>query len=386
MQKIYFGIDELIKTARNFNQLKFALVTNDAAVTSEGIISRKALLDAGVNIIKLFSPEHGINKSGADGEFQKDGIDKLTNLRVISLYKEKLAIIAEDLENVDAVIFDIPDVGCRFYTYLWTMTYVMEACASNNKLFILLDRPNPLGGNIDKAEGPILNENYCSSFIGRWELPVTHSCTLGELAHYFWKTRMPHLDCNIIKIKNWNRNYLKENEGWKFVPTSPAIKDLETVQLYPGMGLLEGINVNEGRGTEEDFKVFGAPWINADLLFDEFQKLKIKGLLAEIISYTAAWGLYANETCKGLKLAVTDAENYLPVKTGVEIIKLILKLYPSDCKERFYKTNANPTGEKHLDKLLGIQNAFQKLKNDNAITTSLNKENWEKIITPFLLY
>ena len=386
MEKIYFGIDEFIKRSKEFKKMKFGLVTNDAAVTTDGIMSREALLDAGVSIVKLFSPEHGINKSGADGEFQNDGIDSLTNLPIISLYGEKLTIAVEDLQNVDGILFDIPDVGCRFYTYLWTMTYVMEACAANNKLFILLDRSNPLGGNLRSAEGPLLNEKYCSSFIGRWILPVTHSCTFGELANYFWKTRMPNMDCEIIKIKNWNRNSLSENNNWKFVPTSPAIKDLKTVQLYPGMGLLEGINVNEGRGTENDFKVFGAPWINSDLLYIEFQKLNMEGLHSKIINYTPFWGLYANEKCYGLELSVTDAENFSPVKTGVEIIKLILKLFPADCKERLYKTNANPTGEKHLDKLLGVENAFQKLKNEESVETNLDKEAWEHIISPFLLY
>ncbi len=386
LEKVYFGIDEFIRRAKEFKKMKFGLVTNDAAVTTDGIMSREALLDASVSIVKLFSPEHGINKSGADGEVQNHGIDSITNLPVISLYGEKLTLTAEDLQNLDAILFDIPDVGCRFYTYLWTMTYVMKACAANNKLFILLDRPNPLGGNLNSAEGPLLNEKYCSSFIGRWALPVTHSCTFGELANYFWKTRMPNLNCEIIKIKNWNRNSLRENNNWKFVPTSPAIKDLETVQLYPGMGLLEGINVNEGRGTEKDFKVFGAPWINADLLFSGFQKLNIEGLQSKIIDYTPAWGLYANEKCYGLELSVTNAENFSPVITGVEIIKLLLKLFTADSKERLYKTNANPTGERHLDKLIGIENAFHKLQNEEPVKTNLDKEAWVHIISPFLLY
>lgn len=197
---------------------------------------------------------------------------------------------------------------------------------------------------------------------------------------------MPNLDGKIIKIKNWDRDFLSENKAWDFVPTSPAIKDLETVPLYPGMGLLEGINVNEGRGTEKDFKVFGAPWIDADLLFVEFQKLNIEGLQTKIINYAPAWGLYANEKCNGLELTVTDTENYMPVKTGVEIIKLLLKLFPEDCKERLYKTNANPTGSMHLDKLLGIESAFLKSQNEEPISTALNKEDWENVISPFLLY
>jgi uncharacterized protein YbbC (DUF1343 family) len=266
------------------------------------------------------------------------------------------------------------------------MTYVMEACAANNKLFILLDRPNPLGGNINKAEGPILNEKFCSSFIGRWPIPVTHYCTLGELANFFRKTRMPHLQFEIIKLNNWDRSYADKYSNWEFVPTSPAIKDLETVRLYPGMGLLEGINVNEGRGTEKDFKCFGAPWIDAELLLQHFQKLNVPGLKANTISYTPAWGLYENEKCFGLELSVTNTEIFFPVNNGIQIIKLLLKLFPADCKERLYKTNANPTGNKHLDKLIGVENSFMKLKNEDYISTKLKPEEWANIISPYLLY
>ena len=136
MNVLSFGVDEFIKHREDFKKLKFGLVTNDAAVTSKGVKSRVALLEAELQIVKLFSPEHGINKTGADGVFQDDGMDTLTALPIISLYGNDLTIKKADLQNIDAVLFDIPDVGCRFYTYLWTMTYVMEACAANNKLFI----------------------------------------------------------------------------------------------------------------------------------------------------------------------------------------------------------------------------------------------------------
>ena len=386
MQKVYFGVDELIKQWAAFKTVKFGLVTNDATVTADGIKSRLALVEAGLQIIKLFSPEHGIDRNGADGAFQNDGIDTLTGLPILSLYGDNLTIAATDLIDIDAVLFDIPDVGCRFYTYLWTMTHVMETCAANNKLFIILDRPDPFGGNIKKAEGPVLDEQCCSSFIGRWAIPVTHSCSLGELANYFQKTRMPHLQCNIIKINNWDRNCTAENSGWQFVATSPAIKNVETVQLYPGMGLLEGINVNEGRGTGKEFKVFGAPWMDADILFDEFKRLNIAGLKFNKVKYTPEWGMHAKELCFGLELSVIDPENYMPVKTGIEIIRLLLKFFPADCKERLYKTNANPGGTRHLDKLLGIENAFLRLKPEEPIPTALNRDDWETVISPYLLY
>lgn len=278
MKQIPFGIDNFLLRQKEFNYLRFALVTNNAATTSSGELSRVTLLKDGLAIKKIFSPEHGLTAKGEDGAFQNHTIDLLTQLPVVSLYGDHLMPTEEDLKDIDAVLFDIPDVGCRFYTYLWTMTYVMESCALHNKRFILLDRPNPLGGSIEKAEGPMLDETTCSSFTGRWNIPVRHSCTLGELATYFAATRMNNLDLEIIKVADWNRHQTALDASWNFIPTSPAIKDIETALLYPGLGLMEGINVNEGRGTDSPFKIIGAPWINAEELNSTFADLNLQGM------------------------------------------------------------------------------------------------------------
>ena len=177
---VYFGIDQLLLSNPSWKHQRIALVTNEAATTYNGIASRKALQDKGFNLLKLFSPEHGLSAKGADGEAIHDGIDELTDLPIISLYSIKLAPSAQDLSNIDLVIFDIPDVGVRFYTYLWTLTYVMESCAINKKKLVVLDRPNPLSGNMQLAEGPFLDSSS-NSFIGRWSIPIRHSCTLGEV-------------------------------------------------------------------------------------------------------------------------------------------------------------------------------------------------------------
>ena len=196
---IHFGIDILLKQNPSWKKKRIGLVTNHAATTNKLIPSRKALLDKGFNIIKLFSPEHGLDVKGADGAKMKDGIDTLTNLPVISLYNRKLAPGKKDLMDIDIILFDIPDIGCRCYTYLWTMTYVAEACAKHKKKLIILDRPNPVSGNLQLAEGPILDEKKCASFIGRWDIPLRHSCTLGELALYFNQSKNIHADIEIIK-------------------------------------------------------------------------------------------------------------------------------------------------------------------------------------------
>ena len=384
MTKVLFGIDALLQSNNYKKQLRYGLVTNNVATTSDGEPSRLALLKAGFSIKKLFSPEHGLTAKGEDGSYQSNGVDSLTNLPAISLYGDHLAPTAEELNDIDIMLFDIPDVGCRFYTYLWTMTYVMEACAANDKHIILLDRPNPIGGDLEKAEGPWLDETSCSSFIGRWDIPVRHSCTLGELATYFAGTRIKNCKPETIKVKNWNRLLNVSEANWHFLPTSPAIRDAETALLYPGMGLLEGINVNEGRGTDYPFKICGAPWIDASLLYEAFVQSNPGGITIKEISYVPETGTYSGETCHGLKIAVTDTHSFKPVETGLLLVQLINRLFPDQCKQRLYPTVANPSGSGHLDKLTGIPHSFEKIKTGSIPSTDVS--DWKEQIQPFLLY
>ena len=385
MEKVLFGVDEFCESFTNYKNLRIGLVTNDVAQNAFGIKSRVALIQAGFKLVKLFSPEHGLSANNADGAWVPNHIDQLTNLPVISLYGDKLSPTAEDLQDLDVLVFDIPDVGCRFYTYLWTMTYVMEACAANHKKLIILDRPNPLSGDLAKGEGPLL-DMACSSFLGRWIIPIRHSCTMGELASYFAYKYVPNLDLEVIKIKNWDRNDFPNQNNWEFTPTSPAIKDATTALLYPGLGLLEGINVNEGRGTDLDFKVFGAPWINAIILKEKLDDLNLPGVAFSITQYTPNWGMYANEVCFGLTIQVTHKTVIKPVALGLEILKQLITNYPHHCKERLYKTNAYPGGDNHLDKLLGLPNSFAQIKNNVRIKTEINSKLWQEVITPFILY
>jgi uncharacterized protein YbbC (DUF1343 family) len=379
---VLFGIDVLLQQQAQYAGKRMALVCNRASVTANGIASRVALLQNNFTVIKLFSPEHGLNAEGEDGSYQDDAVDELTGLPVISLYGEKLAPSAEDLSDIDCVVFDIPDVGARFYTYLWTMSYVMEACAATNKLLIIADRPNPVTGNLSLAEGPMLDEATCSSFIGRFNIPVRHSCTLGELAQYFAATRISHLQLKIIPVQNWAR---QNSSGFVFTATSPAIQQQSTALLYPGMGLLEGINVNEGRGTRQPFHCCGAPWMNAEKTAVAFSKTNCAGLSAVAISYTPEAGLYAGEICNGLQFFVTDDNIFKPVQTGIALLQTICRLYPAQAKERWYTTVANPAGAAHLDKLLGIPHAFEKIMMQQAIDTNIASQ-WQNTIQQYLLY
>ena len=381
MQQVIPGIDVFLQFPEVNKNSRLAIVTNNAAFTSDRILSRLALVEKGFNIVKIFSPEHGISVKGADGSYQKDAIDIKTALAIISLYGDRLMPTEEDLKDIDIVLFDIPDVGCRFYTYLWTMTYVMGACAKYNKQLVILDRPNPIGGNLEMAEGPMLDEKTCASFIGRWSIPIRHSCTLGELANYFSNKKLNGLDLKIVQVKNWDRSRIAND----FYPTSPAIQNISTALVYPGMGLLEGINVNEGRGTDKPFMKFGAPWVNGEELQMELKDKNIIGIDLKPCSYVPLDSLYKNETCYGLELNLTDTNKFRPAGFGIDLISVLFKLYPQQVKERAYITNVNPSGGGHLDKLLGVKNAFELLKHGKTIQTDLS-QTWLSEITSSLLY
>jgi uncharacterized protein YbbC (DUF1343 family) len=379
------GIDTFLNEPDRDKNLRFGLVTNDAAFTSDGTPTRLALIQNKFNLLKIFSPEHGLTVTGADGVFQNNCIDSLTGLPVISLYGDHLIPSEEDLSDIDIILFDIPDVGCRFYTYLWTMTYVMEACAAFNKPLIILDRPNPISGDLSLAEGPMLDEINCSSFIGRWSMPIRHCCTLGELAQYFAAIKISNLQLKIIPVQNWQRHQTADAWGYEFIPTSPAIRNITTAMLYPGMGLLEGININEGRGTERPFQVCGAPWINEHELQELFISKNLPGIISKPVKYTPDDSLYKGIVCHGLEISISDEKLFRPVKTVLVLLRSLFALYPEQVKERLYCTHANSSGKGHLDKLLGVKNAFENIKTGNMPATDVSIS-WPPEISSFLIY
>jgi uncharacterized protein YbbC (DUF1343 family) len=387
---IRFGIDELLVTDHSWKKDRIGMVTNEAATTHDLRASRKALLHEGFNLIKLFSPEHGLDVQGADGHFIQDGTDQLTGLPVVSLYSQKLAPSAEDLAGIDVLLFDIPDAGSRFYTYLWTMTHVMEACAAHQKRLIILDRPNPISGNFDLAEGPILEESQ-ASFIGRWAIPIRHSCTMGELARYFAASQQIKLPLEVILCKNWQRKQFQPGWGTRFVPTSPAIQSFESMLLYPGTCLMEATNISEGRGTHNPFTQIGAPWIKADQLAGILFEMGLDDLNIESVQFTPCESKYSGQLCQGIAISAREPTFFQPVFIGLLLIKMVKQLYPNDFSWAPYPTLVNPMGKQHLNKLLGIANSEalfdEPLPKFIAAITRITKcSDWQKMMENYLLY
>lgn len=386
---LQFGIDIVLKNLPHWKDMRIGMLTNDAAKTNKGIISRTALKDAGFNLVKIFSPEHGIKASGEDGAFMNNSLDELTGLSIISLYGEKIMPSKEDLADVQIMLFDIPDAGTRFYTYLWSMTYWIEAAAKYNKPIIILDRPNPLGGNMTMCEGPMLDAQL-SSFIGRFNIPIKHQCTLGELAIYFNSTLNWNANLEVIQCDHLNRQ--KQFYDWniKWVNPSPALQNIEANLLYPGLCFFEATNVSIGRGTSYSFEWIGADWFNLPAIIMVCQNI----LRDDIKTETLTLPILSNEiikNTKGIRIKVIEPKHYDAVLSGLLLMKLIKDIHPKDFKWMPYPTTVNPSGANHLSLLLGIPNAEALFELPlqqwlQQIIILLSVEDWRKKIEPYLLY
>lgn len=293
-----------------------------------------------INIQKLFAPEHGIRGNVDAGKHITDDIDPVTGIKIVSLYGPTKKPTSEMLANIDVLIFDIQDVGARYYTFISTLYYVIEAAAENNKQIIVLDRPNPIGG--EKVEGPILEKEY-KSFVGITEIPIRHGMTIGELAFFFnddIKIKQNiSADLKVIKMKNWDRKKYFDEYFSDWLPPSPNINTLETAVVYPGTCLIEGTNLSEGRGTYEPFIVFGAPFINSEKVITELYSFAIKGVKLEPVSFIpiSIKGMsespkLKNIECYGIRLVVTERDDFSPLEFGVKFLSVITKLYPDKIK------------------------------------------------------
>ncbi len=386
---LQFGIDILLKNEPIWKKDRIAMLTNDAARTNTGIISRLALKNASFNLTTIFSPEHGINTIGEDGAKIHDGLDEITGLPVISLYGKKYMPTADDLKDIDILLYDVPDAGTRFYTYLWSMTYWIEAAAKYNKQIIILDRPNPLGGNILMSEGPMLDESI-TSFIGRFNIPVKHQCTLGELAIYFNTVQKWKANLKVIQCEGWKRAQLFFNWHQKWVNPSPALQNIEAALLYPGTCFFEATNVSVGRGTPFSFEWIGAEWMNIPAMVLVGQNILREDLKIEALSLPIAMNGEIIQI-KGIRLKNIEPDFYAAVLNGLLLLKLVKDIHPNEFIWAPYPTSANPTGENHLSLLMGVPDAeaifdlplqqwLQK------INTLVRVEQWRNEIKPYLLY
>ncbi|RZP31032.1 DUF1343 domain-containing protein [bacterium] len=352
------GIDILLDKKQNLiADKRIALVTNQTGVDQYGVANYKRLMDLeNTKLEVVFSPEHGIFGETDKEVTYNDGIKNLP--KIYSLYGAVRKPTREMLDSIDIIIYDIQDIGARFYTYISTLGLVMEAAAELNIPVLVLDRPNPIRGDI--VEGPILDIEY-QSFIGKYPIPIRYGWTVAELAEKIiqenWINPTPQL--TVIPMEGWNTSLWYDETTLPWIKPSPNIPNLETALIYPGMCLLEGTNISEGRGTNNPFQWFGAPWIDSRVLSQKLNNLKLSGVVFVPKSFipisipgVADKPKYENQLCYGIEIRVVDRNKFNSVKSGVNILKTINEMYPDSLIIK----------EKRLNKLWGSDTLLTELK------------------------
>ncbi len=389
--KVRLGNDKLIKEYFYLIESKnIGVIANHSSVLENG----EHLIDylfktKKVKIISAFGPEHGFRGDAPAGEKIETSIDERTGIKVYSLYGKTNKPTSEMLKGIDVLIFDIQDVGARFYTYISTLYLCLESAAENKIQFIVCDRPNPIGG--EKVDGPILKQEF-KSFVGIAPIPVQHGMTIGELALYFndliESEKNIRADLIVLQMENWKRNQLFDKTELNWIKPSPNIVKLETALVYPGTCLFEATNISEGRGTHSPFLQIGAPFINNHELIEELKKLNFNSVDIQTVQFVPVDipGMsinpkFENQTCNGILIKVKDPENFYPVQFGLALVSMLRKLYPDDFKINTKRMNLL-IGDDNITVLLISGTDFQIIV--NLYQNELNQ--FKQIRNKYLLY
>ncbi len=329
--KLQTGADQLQNYQHLFKGKRLGIVANHTAVDASGRhivdIFRKM---PGVRVSALFGPEHGFRGSAADGQHIRD--DSLSAIPVYSLYGASRMPSAEMLRDVDMLVFDIQDIGARYYTYIWSLSYVMDAAAALGIPLVVLDRPNPITAKY--VQGAV---NDTSSFVGRFPIAARHGMTVAELARMFkgegWVA--DSLKLTLIPLKNYRRDLWYDQTGLPFIAPSPNMGSLEIATVYPGMCLIEGTNLSEGRGTDSPFLLSGAPWLNSARAARLLNDLQLPGVSFVDTAFTpvhipgkAHHPKYEGQRCNGIYLKITDRQRFKPFSTALRLLLVVKKLHP----------------------------------------------------------
>ncbi|HYL47028.1 MAG TPA: DUF1343 domain-containing protein [Candidatus Limnocylindrales bacterium] len=305
---------------------RIGLITNQTGVDSQGRRTIDVLDHAqGVKLVRLFSPEHGM--AGRADAAVKNATDSATGLPIYSLYGETRRPTDEMLKDLDALVFDIQDAGVRFYTYITTMGYAMEEAARRGTAFYVLDRPNPLGGEV--IEGPMLDRDRLT-FTGYFPMPVRYAMTMGELARMFNAENKIGAILHVIPMTNWRRNEAYDETGLRWIPPSPNLRTLEQAFLYPGIEILQEGGVSVGRGTDTPFEIVGAPWIRGTDLAAELNRRAIPGVKFSTAIFTPTEGVYLGKYCQGVSIAITNRDSLRSLRMGLEIADALHRMYAKE--------------------------------------------------------
>jgi uncharacterized protein YbbC (DUF1343 family) len=330
MTRVRTGLESFLDPASDAAGLsrgaRLGVVAHPASIDAGGrhLVDR-LVRDSRFRVTRLFGPEHGVRGEAQDMEAVAEPADRVTGLPVVSLYGDTVDSLRpspESLEGLDAIVYDLQDVGTRFYTFVYTLSYVMEAAREADLPVIVLDRPNPIGGS--HVEGPVLDPAM-ASFVGRFPLPVRHGLTTGELAHLFRDAFAIGGDVRVVPLSGWTRAMHYENTGLPWVLPSPNMPTPDTARVYPGGCLIEGTNLSEGRGTTRPFELVGAPWIDAAAFADALAQAGdaegLDGVLFRAAGFRPTFQKHAGGSCGGVQIHVTDRDKARPFATYLVLIR-----------------------------------------------------------------
>ncbi len=322
------GLDVLLQDRSSyFGNKRIGLLSNQASVNHELIHGRIPLKEKfGARFRSLFSPQHGFFSEKQDNMIESGHlIDTVTGLPIYSLYGERRRPTPDMFAELDILLIDLPDVGTRVYTFLYTMAYCMEQAAESGKKIVVLDRPNPIGGK--RIEGNILRPD-CQSFVGLYALPMRHGLTFGELALWINAEYEIGADLEVIPLQGWRRTMQFRDTVYPWVAPSPNMPTPETAMVYPGQVVWEGTDVSEGRGTTLPFEFVGAPYWSHEEILELLESVELPGCFLRPIVFEPTSGKYGGESCSGFQIHVTDTVSYLPYRTSLALLQAVMKLYP----------------------------------------------------------
>jgi uncharacterized protein YbbC (DUF1343 family) len=352
---------------------RVGLITNHSGVDSRLRATADNLhAHPDIELVRLFGPEHGIRGDAEDGIVVDDAVDQRTGVPAVSLYGERRQPSADELAEIDVLLFDIQDVGVRFYTYLYTMSLGMEACAAAGVPFVVLDRPNPLGGV--QVEGNLLDPAF-SSFVGLFPIPIRYGLTIGELAHLFNEEYDIGADLHVVAMEGWQRSMDWRATGLPWVAPSPNMPTLDTAAVYPGMCYFEGTNVSEGRGTTRPFEQIGAPFIDGFAIAEALEKRQIPGAGWRPVNFRPAFSKHTNDVCRGVQVHIQDESQFAPVRAGFEALAAVCRLSEG------FEWRANHKGIHNFDKLAGTDRIRQAI--DDGIDIADLVDEWARERRPF---
>lgn len=367
--RILFGIDVLQRDQfALLKNKKFGLLTNLSAVNTRLQTTYRLCVeqDAG-KLTAIFTPEHGFGGAAPDGVVVASGTDARTGVPIHSLYATHYRATPEMLKDVEVVVCDIQDIGVRYYTYLWTVSLMLEEAGKHHIPVIVLDRPNPLGKFVCGL--PVYPE--MESLVGRYNIPVCHGMTMGELVLMFndrWNPNPAQLQ--VIPCEGWQRTQRWNDSGLPWIPTSPAMPHFSTVQHYPGACLVEGTNLSEGRGTSLPFEIIGAPWIEGFALADHLNEQQWAGVRFRVHHFRPTASKYAGEDCAGVQAHITDGRVFHPFHVWLAVLREVRNLYPD-----YFAWIEPPAGyEPHIDYLAGSCHLRQLMDDGAALAEILADE------------